>query len=73
MNRLTRELSNLRARLETAGIPAPIENPITAGQGSQTPRTPSRSPSRASSFSRSIGDAGSPRYSLQPPEVYGLG
>ena len=61
MNRLTRELSNLRARLEAAGIPAPIESAV--GPGSQTPRSPSRSPSRASSLSRrSISGANSPRY-----------
>jgi hypothetical protein len=63
MNRLTRELSNLRSRLEAAGIPAPVENPTTTGTGSQTPRTPSRSPSRASSIHR-MSDATSPRYSL---------
>jgi len=61
MNRLTRELSNLRARLEAAGIPAPIESAV--GPGSHTPRSPSRSPSRASSLSRrSISGANSPRY-----------
>ena len=72
MNRLTRELSSLRSRLEAAGIPALIENPTSGGPGSQTPRTPSRTPSRASSVSRMSG-ANSPRYSLQSPEVYGLG
>src|SRR5271169_4175166 len=59
MNRLTRELSGLRARLESAGIPAPIE---ASAPGSQTPRSASRSPSRASSLSRrSISGANSPR------------
>lgn len=59
MNRLTRELTSLRGRLEAAGIPAP--EPSTA-PGSQTPRSPSRSPSRASSLSRrSISGANSPR------------
>ena len=62
MNRLTRELSNLRTRLETAGVPAPVENPTTAGPGSQTPRTPSRTPSRASSVSRGVSGANSPGY-----------
>ena len=60
MNRLTRELSNLRARLEAAGIPAPIESSVSAHGGPQTPRSPSRSPSRASSVSRSISGANSP-------------
>ena len=60
MNRLARELSTLRARLEAAGIPAPIESSVP---GSQTPRSASRSPSRASSLSRrSISGANSPRY-----------
>jgi hypothetical protein len=58
MNRLARELSTLRSRLEAAGIPAPIET----APSSQTPLSPSRSPSRASSLSRrSISGANSPR------------
>lgn len=64
MNRLTRELSTLRARLEAAGIPTPIDTAATAvgAISSPTPRSPSRSPSRASSLSRrSISGANSPR------------
>ena len=63
MNRLTRELSSLRSRLEAAGIPAPIDTSFAAPgvPGPQTPRSPSRSPSRASSR-RSISGANSPRY-----------
>jgi len=52
-------LTNLRARLEAAGIPAPIE---ASAPGSHSPRSASRSPSRASSLSRrSISGANSPR------------
>ena len=55
MNRLTRELSTLRAKLEASGIQVPVETV-------QTPLSPSRSPSRASSLSRrSISGANSPR------------
>jgi hypothetical protein len=55
MNRLTRELSTLRLRLEQAGIQAPDNAPRS--------QSPSRSPSRASSLSRrSISGANSPRY-----------
>ena len=59
MNRLTRELSTLRNRLESAGL-----NPTVEGSslGNQSPRSPSRSPSRASSLSRrSLSGANSPR------------
>ena len=62
MNRLTRELSNLRSKLEAAGIPVPIETSAPVPTSAQTPRSPSRSPSRASSLSRiSISGANSPR------------
>lgn len=65
MNRLTRELSTLRSRLEAAGLNATVESPNLAGN--QSPRSPSRSPSRASSLSRrSLSGANSPRYGPSP-------
>lgn len=65
MNRLARELSNLRSRLEAAGIATPVES--SAVPGSQTPMSPSRSPSRASTRSRrSMSGTNSPRYPIPP-------
>lgn len=59
MNRLARELSTLRNRLEAAGLNATVEG---SNLGNQSPRSPSRSPSRASSLSRrSLSGANSPR------------
>lgn len=69
MNRLTRELSNLRSRLEAAGIPTPVES--ATFPGSQTPMSPSRSPSRGSiRTQRSMSGTSSPRYSI-PPMSFG--
>jgi len=66
MNRLTRELSTLRSRLEAAGIPAPLESSGVPGS-----QTPSRSPSRASTRSRrSMSGTNSPRYPI-PPMCFG--
>ena len=65
MNRLTRELSMLRSRLEQAGLSSQVEPtlPSPSATGARTPRSQSRSPSRASSLSRrSISGANSPRY-----------